>query len=227
MPDYQVNIALDNTTLGALENENYQMQVYKGVQAGLSDGALPTVWFTLDIFSSKVTVSWSVDYEGYFSDTPIAVPVTVDITTNQPMELGNVITLETDGSSEVTTTDGVSTAYSFLSNQETTWTCGLMTAANGGDPAPICAFPIHQTTGVVIEPYEKILILFTQTELDTGSVVQTAVSESISITLSPDTPKFDTSFDIDKGWDTNGSPQAVENPVNFDMAPDLIVPPAS
>jgi hypothetical protein len=140
------------------------------------------------------------------------------------MNAGDVITLHQDGSATVSTSGGVQGAFSFVSQKSTTWTSGLMVAPEGQPLAPVCAFPQYGAIGNVIEPYEKVLILFTQKQLDTGAVVKTAVSESVSIILSTSKPTIDVSFNINKGWDTGGDPRAVKNKQNFELAPDLIIP---
>lgn len=222
---YEVDINLDNDTLDALA-QGFQMQVFKGVKSANSKGALPTVWYTIEEFSSTVKSSWSETYGGYFSDTNIREGVTVDISTQQPMNPGDVITLSESGSASVSTSGGVEGAFSFDSKKETTWTSGLLVAPEGQKLAPVCAFPQYGAVGNIIAPYEKVLILFTQKQLDTGAVVETAVSKSISIILSTQTPKVTVGFNINTGWDTKGNPQAKENPMNFALAPDLIVPAA-
>ena len=74
-----------------------------------------------------------------------------------------------------------------------------MVVPQGQPLAPVCTFPQYGAVGNIIEPYQKILILFTQDQLDTGAVVETAVSTSVSIILSPSTPSISVGFDINKG----------------------------
>jgi len=142
------------------------------------------------------------------------------------MNPGDVITLLASGGSSVSTIGGTKEAFSFLSEKTTTWTCGMLVTPQGGKAAPICAFPQYGAIGNIIQPYEKVLFLFTQAQLDTGSVVQTALTKSVSCTLSPDQPEITVAFNINKGWDTGGNPQAKQNPVQFNLAPDLIIPSA-
>jgi hypothetical protein len=224
MPQYQVNIELDSTTLAALKAGNFQMQVYKGAKTTAT--GFPVVWFTLTEFSSVVSLYWETNYGGYFSNTIAEPKATVVMSTSSPMNLGDVFTLETDGSG-VLSSGGPVTAYSFESDIQEQWTCGLTATVNGGQPSAICAFPQYATMDNLIEPYEMILILFTQTPLNTGSVVETAVSQSVSMTLSPSDADLSVSFNINKGWDTQGSPYAIVNAPNFELAPALIIPPPS
>lgn len=225
MTTYKVSVELDNDTLAALNN-GFQMQVFKGVKAAKT-GGLPTVWFAVKEFSSTVTASWSETYGGYFSDTKVIQGVTVNTSVQKSMNPGDVITLADDGSANVSTIGGVRDSFSFKSEKQKTWTSGLMVAPEGQKLAPICAFPQYGAFGNIIQPYEKILILFAQKPLDTGAVVETAVSASVSITLATSVQNISVAFNINKGWDTKGNPQAKVNQMNLMMAEELIFHSAS
>jgi len=220
---YKVTVSLNDETLKALK-AGFYMQVYKGVKSQTADGALPTVWFTVDSFSSNVVVHWSENYGGYFSNTKVRNGVTVDTSTSDSMNAGDVIILHDDGSASVSTTGGKPGTFSFKSEKKEAWTSGLMVAPEGQALAPVCAFPQYGAVGNVIMPYQKVLLLFSQDQLDTGSVVETAFSESVSITLGTSLTELEVGFDINKGWDTKGSILAKVNPQDFALAPDLIVP---
>ncbi len=225
---YTVNISLDNDTLTQLQNGKWEMQVYKGCKSPNAAAALPTVWYTVpnSDFANKISSSWDTPYGGYFSHTSVTAGTVVNTATSQPMSPGDVITLKANGAASVSTSGGKSGAFSFLSEKEETWTCGMLVISEKGQPSPICAFPQYGAAANVIEPYEKVLILFTQSQLDTGAVVQTALTKSVSCILSTSEPVIDVAFNLNKGWDTKGNPQAKENPIQFELAPDLIIPSA-
>ncbi len=223
---YSVNINLDSTTLAALQNGKYQMQVYKGVKSSGPAGALPTVWFSVNEFSNQVNVSWKEEFGGYFSDTKTRSGVKVNISTHDAMGPGDIITLAADGSASVAS-GGPAGEFSFDSKQTTEWTSGLLSKDQNGKYAPICAFPQFGAVGNIMEPYEKVLILFTQAQLDTGAVVETAISASVSVILSTSVPTASLDFSINSGWNTNNNPQASTNPANFQLAPELIIPSAT
>lgn len=226
MTTYSVKISLDDTTLNALNN-GFKLQVFKGVKAASPAGGLPTVWLTVDQFSNEVVLSWQENYGGYFSKTSVQEGNVVDVSTSNPMSPGDVITLSNSGSSSVSTIGGVPGAYCFESQKTDMWTSGLISAVNGKDPTPICAFPQYGAVGNIMAPYDKILVLFTQGQVDTGAVLETALSKSVSVILSTLTPTATLAFNINTGWDTMGNPQAKQNPQNFALAPDLIVPSVS
>ncbi|MFT5778777.1 MAG: hypothetical protein ACI837_001733 [Crocinitomicaceae bacterium] len=223
MATYKVTVALDNSTISALSN-GFQLQVFKGVKSSSPQGALPTVWTTIDHFAGTVEISWSDNYGGYFSNTMIAQGARVSIATEQNMNPGEVITLSQNGSSSVAATGGIQGAFAFMSEQTNTWTSGLTASANGSNPTSICAFSLYGSTTNILESYERVVILFTQELMEPGTIVRTAVSSSLSITLSAASPTLAVIFNINTGWDTLGSPYAQLNPSNFELAPGLIVP---
>ena len=224
MPTYKITIDLDSTTLSALKDGGFSMHAFKGVKTSApGSNALPTLWFQQDRFASKVDISWKDTFGGYFSATDIKENAVIDISTSSAMTLGDILTLLDNGDNSLST-GGVPTAYNFKSDKTETWTCGLTVSAKGTEATPICAFPQYGAAANVLMPYDKVLLLFTQEQQDTGSVLQTAVTMSISIIMSPQVPEISVAFDINTGWDTRNQPQATSNPVEFNMAPDLIVP---
>ena len=225
---YTVTISLDNDTLMALQYGQWQMQVYKGCKSPGASAALPTVWYTVpnSEFSSTNTVSWDTPYGGYFSNTTCQAGATVNTSTQEPMQLGSVMTLSTTGSASVSTSGEMPEAFTFLSEKQETWACGMLVNPQGRVPSPICAFPQSGAMANVIKPYEKVLILFTQDRLDVGTIVRVALTHSVSCTLSTSNPNIEVEFSISMGWNTKGNPNARPNPIHFELAPDLIIPGA-
>ncbi len=223
MTPYSVKVTLDDETLDALA-DRFQMQVYKGVKTAAYKGGLPTVWYTVEEFSSTVTFEWSETYGGYFDNTQVIEGVRVNTSGHKSMKSGGVITLAEDGGSSVSTIGGVQDAFCFVSDMHTTWTSGLMVSPANESLAPVCAFPQYGSVANIIQPDNKLLVLFSQSLLDTGAVVETAMSTSVSIILTTSAPTIEMSFNINKGWDTQGKPQAKANPLNFELAPELIIP---
>lgn len=222
---YKVTVTLDDETLKAL-SEGFQMQVFKGVKSAAYASALPTVWLTVpqEKFSSSVDITWAEEYGGYFSHTMVQPGIHVDSSTGKPMEPGQTMILHSDGSSTVSSADGVPGAFTFESKRTETWTCGLMSKGNGGALSPVCAFPQYGPIANFIMPYQRILILFTQMPLSTGTIVKTAVTTSVTITLSPQMPTATVPYNINTGWTVDGSQYQTANPPHFKIASALIVP---
>lgn len=222
---YKVTVTLDDETLHAL-SAGFQMQVFKGVKSTAYASALPTVWLTVPQrkFSSSVDITWTEECGGYFSHTMVQPGVTVDSSTGKPMEPGQTLILNSDGSSIVSSTGGTPGAFTFESKRTETWTCGLMSDGNGEGLSPVCAFPQYGYIANIIMPYQRILILFTQMQLSTRTIVSTAGVPSVTITLSPQMPTATVPYNINTGWKVDGSQYQTANPPHFKIAPALIVP---
>lgn len=77
-----------------------------------------------------------------------------------------------------------------------------------------------------MEPDETLVILITTDQVDTGTVVEGAVSSSATVLLSGSNTSEALNFDIDAGWSPvvpNDSNITI-NPASTQLAPILIIP---
>lgn len=221
--NYSISISLDDTTLSDLQQNGYALQVFKGAK-GNSTSACPTVWTSVTKFSSDVTISWVENYGAYVDNQTVANGVVVNIGSFQPMDLGDTMTLAADGSTSVSTV-GTSGAISIVNEQQSEWLCGMTQSANGSAPTATCAFPLFGAGSVdLMEPYESLVLVFASAPVATGTVVEEALSSSVTVTLSGSETEVALSFDMNTGWDTNGNPYAKVNPDPINLAQTLIVP---
>lgn len=220
---YQISVGLDDYTLGKLQAGNYSLQVFKGAK-GNQSSALPTLWFSVTQFSSSVALNWTEQYGAYVSNQTVASGVVVDISSSQSINLGSLMTLLNDGQTTVSTTGGVPGAITVFSQQTNEWLCGMTQSMNGSAPTAICAFPLFGSQADLMEPYETVVLMFASAQVATGTVVEEAISSSVTITLSGGAPTVGVSFDMNAGWSTNGNPYAIVNPLPINLAETLIVP---
>lgn len=218
---YSISISLDNETLAALQANGYQLQVFKGVK-GPSSGR-PTLWSGITTFAPQVKLSWQVQYGGYTDLQTLQNGIVVNASGQRQMELGDTLTLESDGSLSLST-NGMEGAFAIASNQTQEWLCGLTQSMNGAAPSAICAFPLFGQQTDYMEPYETVALVFASGQIDTGTVVEEAESSFCLVTLSGSNTSIGLSFDINKGWDTNGNPAAAVFQNSVSLASKLIVP---
>jgi hypothetical protein len=225
--NFQIQVALDNATLAVLAT-GWQLQVYKGVKSS-TPGGLPTIWFTVETFSNQMALNWAEQFGGYVSDQTVANGVVVNASSQQSMDLGDLMTLESDGQTEVSTDGGVVGAITIGSQKTSEWTCGMTQSMNGSVPTAICAFPLYGAADDIMEPYECIVLLFASSQTTTGTVVEEAITSSATVTLSGTTANVALSFDINSGWAAAipGDPSVAFNPPNVDLAEILIIPGSS
>jgi hypothetical protein len=220
---YGITVTLDSYTLGKLQAGNYSLQVFKGAKGNQST-ALPTLWFSVSQFSSTVALNWTEQYGAYVDNQTVADGVVVDISSEKAMNLGDLMTLLSDGDTNVTTTGGRDGAITVFSQQTTEWLCGMTQSMNGSAPTPICAFPLFGSQADLMEPYETVVLMFASAQVATGTVVEEAISSSITVTLSGSAPTITVAFDMNLGWNSGGNPAAIVNPLPINLAEVLIVP---
>jgi len=226
MTAYNVSINLDNETSRALTRHGFSMHIFKGVKSANIRGALPTLWFSTNDFSNNhINVAWESrddSYGGYFSEAKLQSGEIIQPSFEHPMTVGDVMTYN-NGAPSVSTKGGAEGSFTFVSDKTSEIISGLLEKNPNRKLTPICAFPQFSTINNLVSPYEKILILFTENDLNISTAVSITLSVSISIKLSIVYPSAEIAFNINKGWDKRGNLQATINPKNFALAKDLII----
>lgn len=222
MDQYKISISLDDATLHALDEGGWQLQAFKGVKG--AGAGKPLLWYALSEFSSKVELKWGEQFGGYVANQKLLAGATVDISSYRTMDPGQRMSLNPDGTTSISTVGGKKDAFTFYNAKKEEWTCGISQSVNGSNPSPLCAFHLYGLTFDFIEPYEKIVLVFASTQVDTGTVVEEALAASVEILLSPEQPNIGLGFNINQSWDTGGSQYIKVNPEPIALAPVLIVP---
>jgi len=225
MATYSVTIDLkDSDTLNFLAGKS--LRVYKSVGTGAT--GLPVVWFSLNEFADSVAFSWTETYGGFVREGGTPVPgINVLDVSSQPMGLGDQLSANDQG--EVTVThDGVNGAITIHNTGERDWMCGMGQIVQGA-LSPICAFDLGgEGESVVMMPYEKVLLVFeSSAQIDTGTVVATAISASCTIELDGSNLDRAVVFRKSTGWTTNTQGWVTLNDGDLDLAQALIVPTAA
>lgn len=222
MSKYSIHVELSNESLSTLTTNKWQLQAFKGVKS--SGTGKPTLWQDITTFSNKNKVEWEDKYAGYVDNIKISKGTTIDVSSNnQPMDPGEKLVLNPDGTTTVTTNDAMANAFTFYNAKGEEWVCGIAQYANNAY-SPICVFDLYGHTEDFIEPYDKVVLVFSTAQVDTGSVVEEALSASIELTLSPSAPAITVGYDINTSWDTKGNPYAKVNPLPVNLAAILIIP---
>jgi hypothetical protein len=224
MAIYSITIDLnDGDTLDFLSGRS--LRVYKSVGSGAT--GLPVVWFSQNAFSDFVTFSWTEQYAGFVTDggTPTD-GISVKDVSPQALDLGQKL-IALDTGKVMPSNSGVPGAITVKNNGERDWMCGMGQEVKG-QMSPICAFDLGgQGEQVIMEPYEKLLLVFESTnQVDTGTVVATALSASLTVELDGSNLERTVVFRKSTGWSTNTEFWAKQNDDDLDLATALIVPPA-
>lgn len=222
MSKYTIQINISDATLSILTANNWQLQVFKGVKSGAS-GKI-TLWQHITTFNNIIKLEWEDQYGGYVDKSAIKNGATIDVTSKtRPMEIGQRMTLNADSTVSLTTLDARADAFTFFSVKNEEWVCGVSQFANNAY-SPLCVFNLYGHTANFIEPYDKVVLVFSTEQVDTGSVVEDAIGASVEVTLSPDFPTISLGYDINTSWATNGNVYAKVNPLPIALADALIIP---
>ncbi len=184
---------------------------------------MPLVWFRTDTFSATTNVDWQVQYQAYTSRSAIIPNGQIDASYSTDINLGQMLNVVAGGTGTVVG-GGPSTAISIQNTTTTPFTCGI-SEVTGGSAKPLCAFPLYGTQMDVMAPIEKVLLMFSTTPVNTGTVIEQAYSSGIFIDLTSAQQRA-VNFDINNGWDWGGFAWARQIPPTSNLVPLLIESPA-
>lgn len=216
---YEIDFTLSQETLTALTGGNYNLYGFKAVKAAQGGGA-PLVWFQLPPanLSAGMTLTWAEQYQAYTSTSKIISggKVTAGFHTN--IDLGQTLEVGDNGTGPVVA-GGNPQAVLIRNTIKQQFTCGISQTAADGSAHPMCAFPLYGQQLDVIAPIEKVLLLFSSTPVNTGTVIEQAYGPGILVDLTSQNKRDGISYDINAGWSWGGFDWA--KPV---QASDSVVP---
>lgn len=200
---YSITIALDNYTLTKLNQSGQSLRAYKGVKGSVSD-AFCTVWFTTTKFLQTMNIQWEEQYDAYIASTESKFGNIINANNNQPINLGQLMTVQDDGVA-IVTINGTAGEIDIKNAGFSEWTCGIGQTIQG-NLSPLCALTLYGNDFRGIAPLEKILLNFDYGALQIGEIVEKAWIKSILIdfSLTRET-QVSVSYNIDSGWDAQGA----------------------
>jgi hypothetical protein len=200
---YEIDITMSPATVTALVDGNFNLYGFKAVQTTQGGGA-PLVWFQLprNDYSTLTQVIWSVQYQAYTSRSKIIPNGKVTASFSTEIDLGQTLSVVDGGTGDVTK-GGPKQAVSISNTTTTQFTCGISQRAADGSTNPMCAFPLYGQHLDVIAPIEKVLLIFSTTPVNTGTVIEQAYSPGVLVDLTSSNERT-VAYDINKGWSWGG-----------------------
>lgn len=218
LSQYEVDIQMSQPTLQALMQSGYALLAFKTVQTTTS-GAAPLVWFQTSQLQMTTAVTWQEQYQAYISTSQIIPNGMIRANATTDIGLGQTAQISANGA--MTTTDGgTSSAISILNQSNQPWTCGVSQLVNGRANM-VCASPLHGNMLDVVAPVEQVLLMFSSSPINTGTVVYKASSQGLLIDLTTAAQRT-VQFDINTGWSWGGAAWAQSVRPNTDLVPLLI-----
>lgn len=217
MSTYSVNIKLNEATVKALKQGGYTLYGFKAVKTSRNDGKI-TVWFIEDSLLMTITESWSDSYQAYISTSEIQTTQTT-ASSSIPIKLGQIAVVEQYGNLSAKN-DGIDGAICIYNTETIPYTCGIKQAVSESSVSQ-CAFPLYGKQMDVIEPVEKIFLVFDTKIFQLGRVVERVYNTGFYIDFTGVQERF-VSYDINNGWNANNAAWAEEIPPNTSLSQLLI-----
>lgn len=218
--NYSVNINMEEQTIDALSNNGYILYAFKAVKTTAKGS--PVVWFKTENYGLNTKISWSEEYEAYTSKTDISPNVLIVDSNSYPISLGNTLNITSStGIGSVDTSQGTPGAINIHNQTSTQFTTGISQKLDDGSVNPLCAFPLFGNMLDVIAPIEKVVLMFSTTPVNTGSVIEQSFSPAILVDLTGENSRT-VSFDINNGWSWGGAPWGQNISASTSLVPFLI-----
>ncbi|AFY47842.1 hypothetical protein Nos7524_1984 [Nostoc sp. PCC 7524] len=218
--NYSVSINMEDKTVEALSNNGYILYAFKAVKTTAKGS--PVVWFKTTNYGLNTQISWSEEYEAYTSKTDIKPNALIIDSNSYPISLDNTLNITSPtGTGSVDTSKGTPGAINIHNQTSTQFTTGISQKLGDGTVNPLCAFPLFGNMLDIIAPLEKVVLMFSTTPVNTGSVIEQSFSPAILIDLTGENSRT-VSFDINNGWSWGGAPWGRNIPASGDLVPFLI-----
>ena len=220
---YSIKINLDDATLTTLKNGGYTLYAFRAVNA--PGGSLPVIWQSIPKYFNDIEIDWTISYGAYISLTTIKPGVVIKTSSHAEMDLGYTYEVDTKGIPSVKK-GGPDRAITITNHETIQLTCGIGEVV-GGDFRPLCASPVLNGFSDVIEPIQKIALLFASQVERTATVIQYSLGPGILLDVTTHHDR-NVSFTMD-GTEAKWIPDPNEGEFvlfdsNSDMSPLLINP---
>jgi len=216
--DYQVTINMSSDTVSRLTSAGFFLYGFKAVQSS-SPGTVPLVWFKTKAYSTETQVQWQEKYEAYTSQQQLVPNGKITSIFPAPISLGQTLNVQEGGVGKVSN-GGPSTAISINNTTSTEFTCGI-SQQQDGTATPMCGFSLFGNNLDVIAPIEKVLLMFSTTPVDTGTVIMQAYGPGLLIDLTSSNERV-VHYDINATWDWGKMGWGQQVKAQEDLLPLLI-----
>lgn len=215
-----LKIEMDAATVKALKERGRELYAFKAVEASLG-GGMPVVWLRSDTYSSPATeVRWTAEYEAYDSQTTVVSGGQITASVSYGVRLGDIFTITSLNGTGTVTGGGNPDAVTIIDGVAEPFACGISQKVGSG-VSPICAFPIDDRLTALLTPVEKVLLMFADDDLSTGTAITRAPGPGVLVDFTGAATRSVT-YSIDAGWEWGDEPWATAVPRGDDLVPLLI-----
>jgi len=172
---YSIKISLDNETLTTLKTGGYTLYAFRAVKA--PGGSLPVIWQSIPKYFNDIEIDWTVSYGAYISSTTIKPGVVIKTSSKAKMELGSKYVIDNKGIPSIKT-GGPDRSITITNHETIALTCGICEVVDE-DFRPLCASPVLSGFSDVIEPIQKIALIFATPVKVTSTVIQYSLGPGV------------------------------------------------
>ncbi|MBD2756305.1 hypothetical protein [Spirosoma validum] len=201
MSTYSITITLDNQTIDQLQSKGYTLYAFKAVQA--YDQVQPLVWLSNNHYSPTTTISWQDRLTAFTSNSQLSNGAVVQTSATYNMDLGQMLQVNNNGYGTVTM--GQPGQITIQNATFSPLTCGLGQPIQQSPNALICASQAYPNSSLSLAPVNKVLLLFSTTPSQPGTVTQRAAANGIFLDLNGITNST-VSYNLNQGWSNSSVP---------------------
>jgi hypothetical protein len=212
---YSIDITMSDQTVNALSAGRYRLFLFKAVESAVGGGA-PTVWAATGRYSASTKINWTEQYYAYASMEEVQNGVNFYGSDTEQIDLGQI--LEVHANALVSVANGGTPIGITASNTTTTqFSCGLAQPSPlaGGQPSPICAFPLYGRNQDLMVPLQKVALVFAAAPYQQGTVIESSIGPAVLADLTTHN-SVSLEYDVNRGWSWSGN-------VASDIPPDKFV----
>lgn len=197
--DFDFRSAEQTAILTEMQNAGYSLLGYKGATgANQLTVGVPT-WFSVPYTKmfGDVEIDYTPSYLVYVSNqSTIAVNTTISMQVqSNPQTLGSALTFNSNGTFGSGGVSNVPPAsIGLFNNSGNAVTVGLACNINlptGSSYLPFCAFTLQPLNSIIMTPQETIILVASQTSLQSGSVQASVSAPGCSFAFSNSTVAYD------------------------------------
>jgi len=195
---YNISIAMNDATLEGLDASKASLYLFKASASSMGGGA-PTVWSSTRAFSADTEINWTESYAAYAAVGEVKNGVTFTGSSAKTLDLGESLLVEESAITKVSG-DGTAGWITVTNTTTTPFACGLAQPGPAdGKVAPICAFPLYGLHSDLIQPIEKVALVFASEAYKQGTVIEGSIGPAVLVDLTKQQTAA-MSYDINGGW---------------------------
>lgn len=234
----KVQLTLDQDSVTALTDGGFSLYALMAVKSSDRAGR-PLLWQRWTQLAPNMTVGWTNTLDAYTSTSPIQAWEQIAVGCSVGIQVGQTFEVEKAGGCGPVMSQGSKGAVTILNCLSVQYTCGICRESSASESAPVCAFPVYPGFAEVITPLEKVLLTFSTSRLQPGTVIEDSLSQVLSIhaprmaSLLATSPgvlidctgadERDLRFSVAGGWDWGGAAWGHSVSAVADVVPLLIV----